>query len=121
MTAVELVALTRAMLANGSDVSVGRWSRATALLTRQALEASLDELWAARSPGIAACSTRAQLLCLPTYLGDGDLADRTAWTWWALSQACHFHAYELAPTVGELNAWLETVAELATAGATKAA
>lgn len=120
MTAFELVTLARAMLAGGGGVSVGRWSRATALLTRQALEAALDELWATRSPGIADCSTRAQLLCLPLYVGgDVKLAERTAWTWWALTQACHFHPYELVPTVGELDTWLGTVTELVAAGAGK--
>ncbi len=114
MNAIELVALARTVLDGGVDMRAGRWSRAVALLTRQALEAALDEVWAARQPAIAACSARAQLLCLPTYLEqDAELAERVAWTWWAITRACHFHPYELAPTAGELDAWLMTVAELA--------
>lgn len=118
MNAADLVALARAILADGGDVSVGRWSRSVALLTRQALETTLDELWATREPGMADRSTRAQLLCRRAYIdeGDGDLAELAAWTWWALTQACHFHPYELVPTAAELDDWLDTVTELSSAG-----
>jgi hypothetical protein len=121
VNAADLVALAQGILADGGDVSVGRWSRSVALLTRQALETALDELWAAREPGIADCSTRAQLLCLRTYLDtDDDLAQRAAWTWWALTQACHFHPYELVPTAAELDDWLETVTEVSMAASASA-
>ena len=37
------------------------------------------------------------------------LAARIAHTWSALSNACHYHSYELVPTAGELEGWIETV------------
>lgn len=113
MTAPELAALARSVLASSPDSLTGRWPRAVALLTRQALEAAMDLLWARREPALAECSARAQLLCLSSYLGDKELAERAAWTWWALSQACHFHPYELAPTTAELEHLLSTVEQVA--------
>jgi hypothetical protein len=32
----------------------------------------------------------------------------------ALSHACHYHSYELAPTAAELTGWLAQAAELVT-------
>lgn len=53
---------------------------------------------------------RAQLACLPTYMDDTELAGRAAYTWSALSSACHHHTYEVALTARELQTWFETVA-----------
>ena len=55
---------------------------------------------------------RAQLICLPSYLDDARLATRTSHAWSALDRASHHHTYELAPTAGELRAWLSVVQEL---------
>ena len=38
---------------------------------------------------------------------------RVAHTWASLSNACHYHAYELVPTAEELTGWIETVEEFA--------
>jgi len=90
-------------------VFAARWPRAVALLARQALEASLEELWTKRGVKIAWASERAQLLCLPVALGDRRLAADAAVAWSGLSRACHQHPYDLPPTAGELTGWLETV------------
>ncbi len=47
---------------------------------------------------------RAQLLCLREYT-DHRVAARADAVWGALSNACHDHHYELAPTAAELRAW----------------
>jgi len=60
---------------------------------------------------VCASSGGAKLLCLRQWV-QPDLAGRAAYTWSALSQACHQHAYELAPTSWELSGWIETVDEL---------
>ena len=91
--------------------TAGLWLRCSAFLTRQALEASLDDFWVRRQPGVEQSNMRAQLLCLGAFLGDESLASRVAHAWSALSNACHHHSYELAPTVGELEGWIETVRE----------
>jgi hypothetical protein len=86
----------------------GLWPRTVALLVRLALEQSLDDWWRRREPGLEGCSMRAQLLCLPCYV-DPVVASDTAAVWSALSRATHHHAYELAPSAGELRGWLESV------------
>ncbi len=48
-------------------------------------------------------TTRAQLICLPSYVNDNGLAGCVVYAWNALSQACHHYAYELAPIAGELS------------------
>lgn len=104
----ELLRAADNLLSEASDASAGRWPRAVAILCRQALEGSLYDFWRAKAPGVEAASERAQLLCVRTYVAP-DLAARTEHTWTALSRACHYHAYELAPTASELSAWLESV------------
>lgn len=108
-----LIDVARDLLERADPTTVGIWPRATALLTRQALESALDDLWRQRAPGVERCSARAQLLCLPSYLPDGeDLGERVSYTWSGLSLACHQHAYELPPTSSELLGWMATVEEL---------
>ncbi len=104
-----LVDHARSVVARGA---VGAWPRAAALLARQALEAAMDELWAARAPEVAQLSARAQLACLPEYLRDRALAGEVAFTWSVLSDACHAHAYEMGPTAEELEARFAVVDRL---------
>jgi hypothetical protein len=40
-----------------------------------------------------------------------------AYVYAALSEACHYHAYELAPTAAELTRWITAVDRLLTATA----
>lgn len=92
---------------------IGLWPRAGAFLARRALEESLDELWAKKAPGLEAASARAQLSCLPSYLGnDTDLAADVIYTWNVLSDACHHHPYEVGPTAQELHARIDVVERL---------
>jgi hypothetical protein len=59
-----------------------------------------------------AANITTQLISLPFFLNDPDLARRVRQCWHALSNACHAHPYELAPTSSELVGWLEVVDEL---------
>lgn len=106
----ELVAIARQLVARTDAKTAGLWPRAAALLGRQALESALDEWWRAKGIPLDECSRHAQLLCLPTYLKDGDTAVQLRFAWHALSEACHHHPYELPPSVGELDGWLTCVA-----------
>jgi hypothetical protein len=54
---------------------------------------------------------RSQLLCLTAYL-DQATATRAAYLSAALSRACHYHPYELAPTAAELSNWINETAAL---------
>jgi hypothetical protein len=115
MTAAELLAAARDIQERPAAATAGVWPRAAALLARQALETALDELWEAdsRTLGLTRCASRSQLACLPTYVDVG-LARQIAYVWAALSEACHYHAYELAPTAAELTGWFQSVEELLT-------
>ena len=108
-----LVTAARTLLEHPDARTAGLWPRAAAHLARQTLELLLDELWRKKAPGTESTSTRAQLICLSSYLGGNGLASRVAFAWNALSHACHHHSYELAPTAVELAPWLETVEQLA--------
>ncbi len=106
----EVVAAARNLMERTDPSTAGLWPRATALLARQALESALDDFWKkVREPGMAQCSMKAQLLCLPHYLGDEALAERASYAWAGLSRACHQHPYELSPTSAELLGWLAVV------------
>jgi len=107
----DLLKVARELLTRSDIRSKGVWPRAAAHLCRQALEETLDAYWKTRAPGLELASMRAQLAALPTYL-NRELAGSVAFTWGALSSACHHHTYELAPTAQELSLWAKTVERL---------
>ena len=115
MTPEELLAAARRIIQRPDAATAGVWPRAAALLARQALELAMASLWAAQpqAAGLAECTTRSQLLCLTAYL-DQDTATRAAYLSAALSRACHYHSYELAPTATELTRWLNETTQLIT-------
>jgi hypothetical protein len=111
VTPTDLLTTARDLLKR--PARVGGWPRAVALLTRQAMETALDEFWKSSpsTAGLCDCARKTQLICLPAYL-DSRLARDVGYVWGALSNACHYHAYDLAPTAAELNGWIDTVATL---------
>src|SRR3954471_23509320 len=108
----EILASAKSLLDRASVDTRGLWPRAAVLLQRQALEVALKTYWSAKASGGEDCSTRAQFLCLGTYLRDEPVARRAHQSWAALSRAAHFHPYELPPTQEELLAWNDAVSEL---------
>lgn len=101
-------------LLRDGDGLPGVWPRACVWLTRLALEAALDDLWAARLPQARGISMRAQLLLLPDHL-DADTTDQARRAWLGLSRAAHHHRVELAPTVTEIRRWHAEVGAVAAA------
>jgi hypothetical protein len=91
------------------------WPRAAAFLARQALEDAVRSVWHGPAFRMRYCNMAAQLVSLPFYLDDQDLARRVRDCWYWLSNACHAHPYELAPTVAELEGRLEVVDQLVAA------
>lgn len=85
------------------------WPRASALLARQALEEAVAAMWDGPLFPMRSANMTAQLISLPFFSDDPDLARRIRQCWHALSSVAHAHPYELAPTVAELNGWLEVV------------
>ena len=108
----QLLADVDELLGHASTGTAGLWPRAAALLTRQALEVAVATFWSATAPGVESCSKKAQLLCLGRYLGDEPLAQRAHVAWSGLSASCHYHVYDLAPTLEELQAWRDSVFEV---------
>jgi hypothetical protein len=116
MTPDDLLAAARDLLERPAGAGVGGWPRAVAVLTRQTLELGLAGFWKATpaTAGLADCSAKTQLTCLPTYL-EPRLAHEINYVWAALSSACHYHPYELAPTAGQLSGWIDSVSAMLTA------
>ncbi|SFK19541.1 hypothetical protein SAMN05216275_11975 [Streptosporangium canum] len=90
----------------------GPWTRTTAFLLRQALEACVCDFWRHTQPGVERCRVRTQVLCLAEY-ADEATARRASGAWAALSAACHYHGYGFNPTVGELRTLHDEVRVLA--------
>jgi hypothetical protein len=112
LTPVQLLDQARRMLDEPSAGTVSAWSRGSALLARQALEAALCEYWRQHAPGVERASMRAQLLCLHEYDADIGLAADVTFVWNALSHATHHHPYELDPTREELHELLVVTSRL---------
>ena len=115
MTPEELLAAASRLIRRPDAVTAGVWPRAAALLARQALQLAIAALWAGepQAAGLGGCSMRSQLLCLTAYLDQG-AATRAGYLSAALSRACHYRSYELAPTAAELTGWLDEAAALVT-------
>ncbi|MCD0449223.1 hypothetical protein LO762_08490 [Actinocorallia sp. API 0066] len=80
-------------------------TRTVAFLLRLALEHEVDAFWLrAALPTLPRAPMRTQLLCLTAYTAPSTAA-RLHSLWSQLSQACHYHSYELSPTVHELHHW----------------
>jgi len=109
----DLLTLARDVLRSPAPAAAGSWPHAVSLLARQALEQAVDEFWAASpaTAGLCGCTMRTQLICLPMYLDRG-LAHDISYLWAALSSACHYHLFGLAPTAIELSGWIDSVATL---------
>jgi len=113
VTPQELLAAATRLMQRPDAASAGIWPRAAALLARQALERAMEAMWTAtpQAAGLSGCSMRSQVLCLAAYL-DPDTATRAAYLTAALSHACSYHPYELAPTAAELTGWLNPAVAL---------
>ncbi|WP_331449193.1 hypothetical protein [Streptomyces prasinus] len=91
----------------------GLRARAAAVLLRMALELSLDAYWGRVTPRMTRIGKH-RMLCLEWYAGR-DTARRCRTTWVALSAACHYRTYELAPAPAEIQVRLAEVTALVTA------
>lgn len=81
----EILASAKSLIDRSSSDTRGLWPRAAVLLQRQALEVALKTYWSAKARGVEECSTRAQFLCLGSYLRNEPVARRAHLAWTALS------------------------------------
>lgn len=98
----QLLAFARAMLDSPTPSTVSAWSRAAALLTRQAIEQALTDYWRERLPGLERMNMRAQLNAADVIISR-HIAGELRYVWHALSNATHHRPYELDPTREELD------------------
>ena len=105
----ELLTRARQQLASEAPHSVRR----ACWLARAALEQQVLDLLKARGIDADRCSERARLTCLEgAYVDQRDLTASATYAWSRLSEACHQHAYELAPTHHEASLLVDLVASL---------
>jgi hypothetical protein len=112
ITASQLIHAAEQMIGNDGSSVEGALARGVALLTRQAIGVSLADLWSQRSPGVAKCSARIQLICLSAAGLDENLSREVRHTWSLLSAACHDHPYDVAPPGLEVSQWVRVAARL---------
>ncbi|MFC6882138.1 MULTISPECIES: hypothetical protein [Actinomadura] len=112
MAGDDLIAVADRIIRRELRVEEGASARTAAFLLRLALEREIDAYWESIGLGpVADNPMRPQLLCLAEY-ADAAVAARASSLWGQLSQACHYHAYELAPTSRELRRWHTEVSRL---------
>jgi len=115
MTATSPTLLSRAqdVLDGTVHVPEGMAVRAAAFLARKAFEDKITESCRLRGAAIDRASIRSKVIVTRVLCGD-DAGDRADLVWAGLSQACHHHAYELAPAADEVSRWLDLIATLPT-------
>ncbi|MEV5303491.1 hypothetical protein [Amycolatopsis methanolica] len=95
-------------------------ARVAAVLARQALEDAIIDLCQSAGADLRTATMRSRIASLRILI-NSDLADRVGVTWSNLSQICHHHAYQLAPTTGEVWHLIEQVDTLLKGGTIRTA
>jgi hypothetical protein len=112
VTPAELLVLARrVMTIDDAPLGVNR-SLVAAILTRQALEETLDAFWQYQLPALMECSSRSQLITLAYYLKDPELAAEVTYAWYVLSAACHHSVIGLPAPVAEMAHLVDIVEHL---------
>lgn len=99
------------------DVGVA-WNRAAAVLTRQAIEQTVNQFWSVACPDMRRANWAEKWMAMPAYFGDPAAANAVArahYAWEALSESCHHRGYDLGLTEAELRGHLATTVLLARA------
>jgi len=112
MAAAELLDLARSVITDAPRAIGADRTLAAAILIRQAVEEATDALWVSRLPAMSEVRDRAQQITLTFYLDDPRLAGDVTWAWNRLSSICHHHAYDLPPTLGEIDTLIGVVSRL---------
>ena len=108
--AEDILASARAVLAGTASVPPAQATRTAALLGRVALERVVTDDCSRIGLG-SRPTMRAKLICVRV-LVDAERGQLAAVAWAGLSNACHYHAYELAPTANEVAHLLDLIDRL---------
>ncbi len=108
-----LLAQAHSVLAGESAVAHHGAGRAACWIARTALELGVTAILDENRRPCADASMRTKLICLDSVAAAPDPVKIAAHAAWAgLSRASHQHAYELAPTVGEVRELLSMVSRV---------
>lgn len=112
MTATGLLSQAQAVL---DGAAPGR-NRMACWIARSALEDAVRARLEDRGLNAGDGSMRSLLTCFEVaYATDPQLVDSATHAWAGLSNACHHHAFELAPTAVEAQRLIDTVHRIAAA------
>ena len=105
-----------ALLSQAQEVLQGSAShstRAACWIARSALEHAVDDLLEAKRLSANEATMRSKLTVLQVaYEQDNDVPALADHAWNRLSQACHHHAFELAPSATEVQHLIQLVAKV---------
>ena len=100
---------TATLLLFGANLG-GNAAQLSALWARIELEHAVDMALADHGWDLSEANMRSKLLCLR--VARPAVSDAASSAWHGLSAACHHHAYELTPTVSEVEHLIGLVAEV---------
>jgi hypothetical protein len=93
--------------------SAAHSNRAACWIARSALEHAVDDLLEAKRLSANDATMRSKLTLLQVaYEQDNDVPALADQAWHRLSQACHHHAFELAPSATEVQHLMQLVAKV---------
>ncbi len=84
-------------------------SRGASFALRTALEIAIDQTLDRALPGLSRTSMRARLLCLHSYTAP-TTARRASAAWHHICLGCHYHQYEIGPSLAQVDAWRHEIA-----------
>jgi hypothetical protein len=102
----------RAVLNGKTPVPHGQQARLAAFLGRQALEDIVDSMCKKEDKSLRHPVTMRSRLTVLGITQGSDVARAMEVVWIGLSDACHHHAYELAPTITEVGHLIDIVSAL---------
>lgn len=109
----ELLRAALALLDDPAEDAAGSWPHGVAVLTRQAIEATVSVWWTRVVPEMDEANWTEKWLALPSYLGRSPVVADAHYAWTVLSEACHHRGYEIGLTEPELRAQLKTANDFA--------
>jgi hypothetical protein len=102
----------RAVLDGKAPVPHGQQARLAAFLGRQALEDIVDSMCEKEDQSLRHPVTMRSRLTILSIICGPEAARIAEVAWIGLSDACHHHAYELAPTITEVGHLIDIVSAL---------
>ncbi len=110
-----MLAAASSLLDDPIEDTVTVWPLGAAVLTRQAIETTVDVFWTAKAKTMLEAPRKHQWLALPSYFGRAPELPAAEYAWSALSEACHHRDYDVGLTEAELRQHLATARAFAKA------